>query len=108
MLQDPTKSSALDPGADEFESFSPHACRPCVVGNRQSTNSMRSSPRSPADQRATIAALVGGQLTLSDTNDLLREASAQQGDRRRWILEHWPHIVEIAELDLAHLGEQAR
>jgi hypothetical protein len=53
----------------------------------------------PGDQRSTIAALVGGQLTLTDTDDLLREALSQQGDRRRWILEHWPHIVEAVELD---------
>jgi hypothetical protein len=55
----------------------------------------------PADQRLTIAALIGGQLTLTDTDDLLRDALAQQGDRRRWILEHWPHIVEVAEVELA-------
>ena len=55
----------------------------------------------PADQRSTIAALLGGQLTLADTDDLLGDALAQQGDRRRWILEHWPHIVESAELDVS-------
>lgn len=54
----------------------------------------------PADQRSTITALIGGQLTLTDTDELLRNALAQQGDRRRWILEHWPHIVEASELDL--------
>jgi conjugative relaxase-like TrwC/TraI family protein len=53
----------------------------------------------PADQRSTIAALIGGQLTLTDTDELLRNALAQQGDRRRWILEHWPHIVESAEIE---------
>ena len=53
----------------------------------------------PADQRHAIDALVGGQLSLDDTTDVLRDALAQQGDRRRWILEHWPHIVESVELD---------
>ena len=55
----------------------------------------------PADQRTTIAALVSGQLTLADTDELLRDALGQQGDRRRWILKHWPHMVEVSELDLA-------
>jgi conjugative relaxase-like TrwC/TraI family protein len=58
----------------------------------------------PADQRSIIAALVGGQLTLTDTDDLLREALSQQGDRRRWILEHWPHIVEAVELEGSKSG----
>ena len=53
----------------------------------------------PADQTDFIASLVIGQLSLTDTVDVLREAVLQQGDRRRWILEHWPHIVERAEVD---------
>lgn len=53
----------------------------------------------PADQRHIVSALAGGQLTLIDTSDILRDALNQQGDRRRWILEHWPHIVESREVD---------
>ena len=58
----------------------------------------------PADQRHVVMALTNGQLTLTDTTDLLQNALAQQGDRRHWILEHWPHIVEASEID----AEQAK
>ena len=53
----------------------------------------------PADQRHVVQALANGQLTLGDTTEILRDALSQQGDRRRWILEHWPHIVESAEIE---------
>lgn len=38
-------------------------------------------------------------LALGDTAQLLTEALATQGERRRWILDHWPHVVEAAEID---------
>ena len=53
----------------------------------------------PTDQRHIVQALTSGQLTLGDTTEILRDALTQQGDRRRWILEHWPHIIESAEID---------
>jgi conjugative relaxase-like TrwC/TraI family protein len=53
----------------------------------------------PADQRHIVSALTSGQLTLVDTSEILRDALSQQGDRRRWILEHWPHMVESREVD---------
>ena len=53
----------------------------------------------PADQRHVVQALTNGQLTLGDTTEILRDALSQQGERRRWILEHWPHIVESGEVD---------
>jgi conjugative relaxase-like TrwC/TraI family protein len=53
----------------------------------------------PADQRHIVQALTSGQLAIGDTAEILRDALNQQGDRRRWILEHWPHIVESAEVD---------
>lgn len=55
----------------------------------------------PADQHHIVSALTGGQLTLVDTSEILRDALNQQGDRRLWILEHWPHIVESREVDQA-------
>ena len=55
----------------------------------------------PGDQRRIVSVLAGGQLTLIDTSEILRDALSQQGDRRRWILEHWPHIVESCEVDQA-------
>jgi conjugative relaxase-like TrwC/TraI family protein len=53
----------------------------------------------PADQRDLITQLrADGTLPYDNIADLLSEALAAQGDRRRWILEHWPHIVEYAEV----------
>ena len=59
----------------------------------------------PADHRRFIDRLqTGGMLPLEDTTELLREALANRGERRRWILEHWPHVVEYAQITrtLAH------
>ena len=53
----------------------------------------------PTDQRHVVQALTNGQLTLGDTTEILRDALSQQGERRRWILEHWPHIVESGAVD---------
>ena len=53
----------------------------------------------PTDQRHILTAITNGQLTLADAAELLADATAGQGDRQRWILEHWPHIVESAEVD---------
>ncbi len=53
----------------------------------------------PADWRHVIADLAAGQLTLDDTAELLRDALNGQADRRAWILEHWPHVVELQEVD---------
>jgi conjugative relaxase-like TrwC/TraI family protein len=57
----------------------------------------------PADCRHIIDELHSGQLTLDDTAELLTFALQQQGDRRDWIIEHWPHIVEYQEIDRALL-----
>lgn len=54
----------------------------------------------PPDTRDFIERLrAGGGLPLGDTAELLQAALATQGERRRWILEHWPHVVEAAEVD---------
>jgi len=53
----------------------------------------------PADWRHVIADLAAGQLTLHDAADLLRDALNGQAERRTWILEHWPHVVELQEID---------
>jgi hypothetical protein len=52
----------------------------------------------PADQRNLINQAQHGALTLDDTTAMLEDALAAQGQRRRWILEHWPHVVEAAEI----------
>jgi conjugative relaxase-like TrwC/TraI family protein len=52
----------------------------------------------PPDQRTLINHAQDGALTLNATTDILQDALAAQGQRRRWILEHWPHVVEAAEI----------
>lgn len=53
----------------------------------------------PPDCRGLIERLHhGGQLPTVDTAELLRDALATQGERRRWILHHWPHIVEHTQI----------
>ena len=39
------------------------------------------------------------QRILDDTAELLRDALNGQAERRAWILEHWPHVVELQEID---------
>jgi hypothetical protein len=54
----------------------------------------------PADHRGLIGQLQAGDtLPFDDIAQLLTDALAAQGERRQWILEHWPHVVEYAEID---------
>lgn len=53
----------------------------------------------PNDCRQIIDQVQKGQLALTNVDDLLNAALDQQVARRDWILEHWPHIVEYAELE---------
>ena len=54
----------------------------------------------PPDQRHLIAQLrIGDQLPFDNTADILRAALEGEASRRDWILTHWPHIVEHAEID---------
>lgn len=56
----------------------------------------------PADQRGLITQLrAEGTIPFDNINELLADALAAQGDRQRWILEHWPHVVEYAQLRAA-------
>lgn len=52
----------------------------------------------PPDQRLIIDALHAGQLFPADVHTALHDAARGQDARRQWILEHWPHVVEHAEL----------
>ncbi|MBI4885411.1 MAG: hypothetical protein HY826_15300, partial [Actinobacteria bacterium] len=53
----------------------------------------------PADQQPLIARLRRGDpQLLDDTAETLKGALDNQHARRHWILEHWPHIVEYAEV----------
>ncbi|MBA3289179.1 MAG: AAA family ATPase, partial [Acidimicrobiia bacterium] len=58
----------------------------------------------PPDQQRIITDLHDGQLTPGDVHQALVDAAATQGQRRQWILEHWPHVVEHAELTRVHLN----
>ena len=53
----------------------------------------------PSDQQHLIERLRSGEpRLLNDTAEALTEIIEHQRDRRSWILEHWPHIVECAEV----------
>ena len=66
-------------------------------GRRQELEAIFAS--APADQRGLITQLrAEGTLPYDNVNELLADALAAHGDRQRWILEHWPHVVEYAQL----------
>ena len=51
------------------------------------------------DQRDLITKIRSGdQLPFDDAAQVLQDALATQDHRRDWILTHWPHIVEYAEI----------
>jgi conjugative relaxase-like TrwC/TraI family protein len=52
----------------------------------------------PDDTRPVIAAVRAGQLALTDVDEILRQAGEGRDARKHWILEHWPHVVEYAEV----------
>jgi conjugative relaxase-like TrwC/TraI family protein len=56
----------------------------------------------PEDQRDLIARLQNAeQPALLDIAQELTDALQTQGNRRDWILEHWPHVVEYTEVRAA-------
>jgi len=53
----------------------------------------------PADQRGLIDRLAApDHAALFESASELAAALNAQGDRRTWILEHWPHVVEHAQV----------
>jgi hypothetical protein len=53
----------------------------------------------PADQTLLIDRLLRGDPQLiDDISDTLKSAIDNQQTRRSWILAHWPHIIEYAEI----------
>jgi conjugative relaxase-like TrwC/TraI family protein len=52
----------------------------------------------PADQTPVVHALLAGTLPAGDLHLALTAAHHTQTARQDWILEHWPHVVEHAEL----------
>lgn len=59
----------------------------------------------PPDQRKIINSLLHSTLTIDEKTEALRAANSSQEERRDWILEHWPHIVEHHEL--TEISDQA-
>ena len=55
----------------------------------------------PENVHAFINSLVAQQLDGDPISHELITALDQDTMRRQWILEHWPHIVEYAEVDRA-------
>jgi conjugative relaxase-like TrwC/TraI family protein len=54
----------------------------------------------PEDQRHLIDRLRSGEaLPLDETTAVLQTALDAQGARRDWILAHWPHVVEYAQIN---------
>jgi conjugative relaxase-like TrwC/TraI family protein len=54
----------------------------------------------PPDQSRIIEDLRAGVLTSSDLHAELAAAARSQEGRNTWILEHWPHLVELEQIDL--------
>ena len=52
----------------------------------------------PDDTRHVINAARSGQLALTDIDEIVRNANDARTARKHWILEHWPHVVEYAEI----------
>jgi hypothetical protein len=52
----------------------------------------------PDDQRSTIKQLWNGQLSLTDTGNLLAEVTSVQSCRAGWIAANWPTVVESLEV----------
>ena len=52
----------------------------------------------PADTRHVINAARSGQLALTDVDEIVRNANDARTARKHSIPEHWPHVVEYAEI----------
>jgi len=85
-----------------------HRERPTVMWPRRRSHSELVARRheldqifdtAPNDQQSLITRLRRGDpQLLDDTAEVLKTAIETQHARRHWILEHWPHIVEYAEI----------
>lgn len=87
----------LDTPDRSFESRAIHRTTAELLERRAELDEVLTT--APADCRHIIEQLQAGQLSLGDTDELLRFAMDQQGARREWILEHWPHVVEMCEVE---------
>lgn len=77
-----------------------HRSRPELEQRKTELDAILTS--APRDHRRLIDQLrADGQLPLDNLTDALTQALNAQGDRRQWILEHWPHVVEYAQVTSA-------
>ena len=53
----------------------------------------------PPDARGLVHQITNGELDLYDTGELLAHAATQHDQRRRWIIDNWPHVVEYQEIN---------
>ncbi|MDP9332194.1 MAG: AAA family ATPase, partial [Actinomycetota bacterium] len=53
----------------------------------------------PPDQRRIIADLCSRTLATTELHAELAAVAGTQTERRNWILEHWPHIVELEQIN---------
>ena len=61
----------------------------------------------PPDQTLIIDAITNGTLSPTDIHQALADAANTQAARRDWIVEHWPYVIEHAELTRIHLDHDA-
>ena len=55
--------------------------------------------QAPPDQRKIVEDLLASPNTnIADKLDALQHANTQQAERRDWILEHWPNVIEHHQL----------
>lgn len=52
----------------------------------------------PPDQRKIVDDILASDLPINDKAEALRLVQHSQSERRDWILEHWPNIIEHQEL----------
>lgn len=53
----------------------------------------------PPVDRAVVDQLLAARSDTTQLHEHLAQAATARGLRARWILEHWPHIVELEQLD---------
>ena len=76
--------------------------RSCAATANSSNATTSSTPSSTPHQPTpahVIDAARNGQLALTDVDEIIRQAGDTRHARQHWILEHWPHVVEYAEID---------
>ena len=70
--------------------------------------------QAPPDQRKIVEDLLASpNINIADKLDALQHSNTQQAERRDWILEHWPNVIEHHQLttilhDAGHLDHRTQ